>query len=148
MSGDLPGGMDPLEAASPQQLDFGHGAQLCVLQVETRMGMMPSGSIYRHWNLKNRSQGRKIEPQREGPWQDLQPHISPILINSSADIYVTFFFDRPSSSPMAPMVNITAGSLDPESLQRLSPERHGWWDDGVDWIKHILRQEDEGFLER
>lgn len=61
---------------------------------------------------------------------------------------LTYFMDRPASAPMPPTVDITVGSLDPESIDRIRPERHGWWEEGVGWIKQLLRNGDGGFLIR
>jgi hypothetical protein len=79
-------------------------------------------------------------------------------VNSSPDAYrsfcarcgtnLTFFYDRPESSLMPPIVDITVGSLDSESLEKIRPDRHGWWDDGTEWIKKLLREGDGGVLIR
>ncbi|KIW81881.1 hypothetical protein Z517_04907 [Fonsecaea pedrosoi CBS 271.37] len=45
-------------------------------------------------------------------------------------------------------VDITVGSLDLEFVKLAKPDRHGWWDFGVDWIKTLLRMGDGGFLIR
>jgi hypothetical protein len=42
------------------------------------------------------------------------------------------------------LVNLTVGSLDDESLAMVRPDRHGWWDSGVGWIKDLLRKGDRG----
>jgi hypothetical protein len=61
---------------------------------------------------------------------------------------LTFFFDPPPSHPVLPIVDISVGSLDNESLNRIRPDRHGRWDDGVDWVKGLLQDGDGGFLIR
>ncbi|KAH8690142.1 hypothetical protein BGW36DRAFT_390274 [Talaromyces proteolyticus] len=61
---------------------------------------------------------------------------------------LTFFYDRPVSSPMPPLVDITVGSLDNASLERIRPDRHLWWDDGTSWIQQLVRHGDGGFLLR
>ncbi|KAJ9602631.1 hypothetical protein H2200_012824 [Cladophialophora chaetospira] len=48
-------------------------------------------------------------------------------------------------TPMA-FVDIAVGSLDAESLEMAKPDRHGWWDFGVDWIKTLLSKGDGGFM--
>jgi len=48
-------------------------------------------------------------------------------------------------TPMS-AVDITVGSLDLESLKLAQPDRHGWWDFGVDWVKSLLTQGDGGFM--
>ena len=45
-------------------------------------------------------------------------------------------------------VDITVGSLDQESLELAKPDRHGWWDSGVGWIRTLLSKGDGGFLIR
>ncbi|KAL2008512.1 hypothetical protein VTN00DRAFT_6706 [Thermoascus crustaceus] len=80
-------------------------------------------------------------------------------LNCSADVtrtlcsrcgtHLTCFYDRrPMSSSLPPLVGITVGRPDTESINRVRPERHGWWDDGVSWIKETLRNGDGGFLIR
>jgi hypothetical protein len=44
------------------------------------------------------------------------------------------------------LVNITVGSLDDESLLKVRPDRQGWWDSGVGWIKELLRKGDGGLM--
>ena len=36
-------------------------------------------------------------------------------------------------------VDVTVGSLDERSLKLVRPERHGWWDSGVEWIRELMR---------
>lgn len=79
-------------------------------------------------------------------------------VNTSPDTYrsfcsrcgtnLTFFYDRPESSPMPPLVDIAVGSLDSDSLEKIRPDRHGWWDDGTEWIKNLFRDGDGGVLIR
>lgn len=57
---------------------------------------------------------------------------------------LTFFYDRPPSSPVPLVVDITAKSRNSESLKRIRPERQGWWGDRVDWVQHLPRQGDGG----
>lgn len=45
-------------------------------------------------------------------------------------------------------IDVTVGSLDSASLELVKPDRHGWWDFGVDWVKSLLRKGDGGFLIR
>ena len=59
---------------------------------------------------------------------------------------LTFFFDRPASSPMPPIVDIAVGSLDSESLSAVHPDRHGWWASGVPWVQKLLRDGDQGLM--
>ena len=49
------------------------------------------------------------------------------------------------NTPMA-FVDITVGSMDLDSLGLAKPDRHGWWDSGVDWVKTLLSKGDGGFL--
>lgn len=46
------------------------------------------------------------------------------------------------------MVDITVGSLDEASVRLVRPERHNWWDSGVDWIREMLRWGTGGWLLR
>jgi hypothetical protein len=46
----------------------------------------------------------------------------------------------------AAFVDVTVGSLDPNSLEMAKPDRHGWWDSGVEWIKNLLSKGDGGFM--
>ncbi|KAL2402561.1 hypothetical protein ABEF93_001104 [Exophiala dermatitidis] len=48
----------------------------------------------------------------------------------------------------AAFVDVTVGSFDRESLELAKPDRHGWWDFGVDWIQSLLTKGDGGFLIR
>ncbi|EXJ55181.1 hypothetical protein A1O7_08107 [Cladophialophora yegresii CBS 114405] len=43
-------------------------------------------------------------------------------------------------------VDVTVGSLDPDSLRMAKVDRHGWWEFGVDWIKTLLSKGDGGFM--
>ncbi|KAK9357928.1 hypothetical protein V1504DRAFT_462821 [Lipomyces starkeyi] len=61
---------------------------------------------------------------------------------------LTYFMDRPTSAPIPPIVDIAVGSLDRESIDRIRPDRHGWWEEAVGWVKQLLRNGDGGFLIR
>lgn len=61
---------------------------------------------------------------------------------------LTYYRDRPGSAPFPPIVDITVGSLDAESIELIRPDRQCWWDEGVDWVKQLLRKGDGGFLIR
>lgn len=37
------------------------------------------------------------------------------------------------------VIDVAVGSLDDESLTRIHPERHMWWDSGIDWVKQLFR---------
>jgi hypothetical protein len=39
--------------------------------------------------------------------------------------------------------NISLGTLDREFLEFVRPERHGWWTDGIGWVKNMLRNGDQ-----
>ena len=56
--------------------------------------------------------------------------------------------DRPKEWTLGPIVDVAIGSLDQESIERVRAERHGWWDDGVGWIKELMTKGDGGFLIR
>ncbi|KAF3389843.1 hypothetical protein DPV78_011805 [Talaromyces pinophilus] len=61
---------------------------------------------------------------------------------------LTYFMDRPASSPFPPLVDITVGSLDRESIEHIRPDRHCWWDEAISWIKELLWKGSERFLIR
>jgi hypothetical protein len=44
------------------------------------------------------------------------------------------------------LVNVTVGSLDDASLEKVRPDRQGWWDYGVGWIKELLSRGDGGLI--
>lgn len=45
-------------------------------------------------------------------------------------------------------MDIALGSLDLESLEKegVRPERQGWWEDGVGWIKKLVSEGDGGLI--
>lgn len=55
---------------------------------------------------------------------------------------------RPESWTLGPIVDVALGSLDLESVERegVRPERHGWWEDGVGWIKKLVSEGDGGLI--
>lgn len=61
---------------------------------------------------------------------------------------LTYYMDRPASVPIPPTVDITVGSLDAESIDLIRPDRHCWWNEGVSWVKQLLRNGDGGILIR
>ena len=40
-----------------------------------------------------------------------------------------------------PVMDIAVGSFDDESLSRVQPERHMWWNSGIGWVKDLLRSD-------
>jgi hypothetical protein len=44
------------------------------------------------------------------------------------------------------LVNVTVGSLDHASLEKVRPDRQGWWDYGVGWVKELLSRGDGGLM--
>lgn len=56
--------------------------------------------------------------------------------------------DRGQTWTLGPIMDIAAGTLDDEHFEQIRPERHGWWEDGTDWVKKSLREGDGGFLIR
>lgn len=60
---------------------------------------------------------------------------------------LTYVSHKYLNTPRA-FVDITIGSLDEESLKLAKPDRHGWWDFGIDWVKSLMRGKDGGFLIR
>nr|KMM68786.1 hypothetical protein CPAG_05110 [Coccidioides posadasii RMSCC 3488] len=59
---------------------------------------------------------------------------------------LTYYFERPASSPISPLIDITMGSLDEESLEKIHPERQVWWDSGIGWMKGIMTWGDGGLM--
>lgn len=55
---------------------------------------------------------------------------------------MTFHYsgDRGPEWELDALVDIALGTLDQESFERegVRPERHGWWDDGTQWVKDIV----------
>ncbi|KIY01791.1 uncharacterized protein Z520_01929 [Fonsecaea multimorphosa CBS 102226] len=60
---------------------------------------------------------------------------------------LTYLSHKYLDTPQA-FVDVAVGSLDPGSIELAKPDRHGWWDFGVDWIKTLLRKGDGGFMIR
>lgn len=60
---------------------------------------------------------------------------------------LTYLSHKRLNTPMA-FVDIAVGSLDREYLELVKPDRHGWWEYGVGWIKELLRNGDGGFMIR
>ncbi|KAK2746994.1 hypothetical protein FQN57_002566 [Myotisia sp. PD_48] len=59
---------------------------------------------------------------------------------------LTFFYDRPESSPMPGVCDITLGSLDDESIAITRPERHSWWKSNVSWFGQMVKNGDGGLM--
>jgi hypothetical protein len=55
---------------------------------------------------------------------------------------------RPDSWTLGPIIDVALGSLDLECLERegVRPERQGWWEDGVGWIKKLVSEGDGGLI--
>jgi hypothetical protein len=47
-----------------------------------------------------------------------------------------------------PFLDIPLGTLDRESLESegVRPARHGWWDDGVEWVRRLVTEGDSSLL--
>lgn len=56
--------------------------------------------------------------------------------------------DRGPKWTLGPMVDVAVGTLDRGSIELARPDRHGWWEDGVGWIKRLLTEGDAGRLLR
>ncbi len=50
--------------------------------------------------------------------------------------------DRGPSWTAGPIVDVAVGTLDQESIERVRPERHGWWNHGVSWVREMIGEED------
>lgn len=55
-----------------------------------------------------------------------------------------FVYESGKKKNTTPMVDIVLGSLDRESLKQpgVRPDRHFYWDSGVDWIKRLVSEGD------
>ncbi|KIV87429.1 hypothetical protein PV11_02974 [Exophiala sideris] len=58
---------------------------------------------------------------------------------------LTYISHKRIGTPLA-TVDITVGSLDAESLKLTKPDRHNWWDYGVEWVQALFTKGDGGFL--
>ncbi|GAB1314556.1 hypothetical protein MFIFM68171_04766 [Madurella fahalii] len=54
--------------------------------------------------------------------------------------------DRGPGWTLGPIVDVAVGTLDRESMERVRPERQGWWEDGVGWVKRLLSEGDGGLI--
>ncbi|KXX75977.1 hypothetical protein MMYC01_206834 [Madurella mycetomatis] len=50
--------------------------------------------------------------------------------------------DRGPGWTLGPIVDVAVGTLDRESIERVRPDRHGWWEDGVGWVKRLVSEGD------
>ncbi|KAF4547442.1 Hypothetical protein D9617_42g090290 [Elsinoe fawcettii] len=59
---------------------------------------------------------------------------------------LAYAYDENEKSPYGSIMNITVGTLDRDSLgsEGFRVDRQGWWDDGIPWIKNLLRNGDDG----
>jgi hypothetical protein len=39
--------------------------------------------------------------------------------------------------------DVSLGTLDAEFLEKVRPDRHGWWTDGIGWVKELVRNGDK-----
>lgn len=46
--------------------------------------------------------------------------------------------ERGSEWTLGGMVDVAVGTLDTESLEVVRPDRHGWWDLGIGWVKELV----------
>jgi hypothetical protein len=44
------------------------------------------------------------------------------------------------------IVDIAVGSLDQDCLEMVRPDRHGWWDFGIGWIRDLVTRGDGGLI--
>ncbi len=54
--------------------------------------------------------------------------------------------DRGPGWTLGEIVDIAVGTLDRESIEVVRPDRHGWWEDGVEWIRRLVSDGDGGAL--
>lgn len=54
--------------------------------------------------------------------------------------------DRGPGWTLGEIVDIAVGSLDRESIEVVRPDRHGWWEVGVEWIRRLVSEGDGGSL--
>ncbi|KAG8629504.1 hypothetical protein KVT40_003369 [Elsinoe batatas] len=61
---------------------------------------------------------------------------------------LTYGFDGNETSPYGPILDLTVGTLDRESLESdgFRVDRQGWWDDGICWIRDLFRNCDDGIV--
>ena len=80
-----------------------------------------------------------------------QPHTYVTGFNSSDPVTRSFcsrcgtnltYWKHPTTPQSFNTIDITVGSLDKESINITRPERHGWWDSGINWLKWMLRSGD------
>lgn len=46
------------------------------------------------------------------------------------------------------MLDVSVGSLDEESIRLVRPERHVFWDHGVEWVRDLVRWGTGGWMMR
>jgi len=39
---------------------------------------------------------------------------------------------------LGPIVDIAVGTFDDESIEAVKPERHLWWEHGIEWVKAMM----------
>jgi len=54
--------------------------------------------------------------------------------------------DRGPEWKLGDIVDIAVGTLDQESIERVRPDRHGWFDHGTGWIKEMVTGGDQGLI--
>jgi hypothetical protein len=65
---------------------------------------------------------------------------------------LTYYYGGPKPGWTLPEknFNVALGTLDEECLEMegIRPERHGWWTDGIGWVKRLVRGGDGGEMVR
>jgi hypothetical protein len=84
-----------------------------------------------------------------------QPHTYVTKFNSSDNVvrsfcsrcgtHLAYFRGRADPTPND-VVDVTVGSLDRDCMALVRPDRHGWWNSGVDWVKSILTRGDTNLI--
>lgn len=61
--------------------------------------------------------------------------------------HLTYYGLRRHGTPGA-FVDVSVGSLDAGSFEVVRPERHNWWENGVEWVRELVRWGTGGWVMR
>lgn len=59
---------------------------------------------------------------------------------------LTWASDDNEKAGYGPILDLAVGTLDRDSIVMVKPDRVGWWNDGIPWIRELLRNGDEGLV--